>query len=152
MKKFKKMTKIILLLGCCVVFLTGCGGEDKFGKLPDEPIAFEQETYVNPADASDEYAAITYKGRTYVPYGTQGSNISRSTVQACIGYLYIEETPDDTNIRIYTLKNDEGENYLMDMDIGGFMEQAVFYRAIDTKGQEIVTPKYIDSLNYDVWK
>lgn len=152
MGKFKAIEKIMLVPVCFIIVLTGCNSWERFGELPDNPIVFEQGTYQNPNNADDTYACIVFDGRIYVPYGTLGSGIDKNVVGECIGYIYDGENPDDTGVRIYTLKGDDEKNYLMNILIEAFMEQPVFYRAIDTKGEEIYTPKFIDTLNYDCWK
>ncbi len=151
-KKLQKLSKIILALICCVIVLTGCGGSDRFGRLPDNPIVFEHETYQDPDNADDTYACIVYGGRTYVPYGTLDGRIDKSVVKECIGYIRDRENPGDTSMRVYTLKGDDGVNYLMNSLTEAIMEQPSFYRAVDTNGEDIYTPEFIDPLDYDCWK
>lgn len=40
-------------------------------------------------------------------------------------------------------------DYYVESDL---MNQPMFWRTIDTKGKEIVTPEFIDSLEYTYWK
>lgn len=40
----------------------------------------------------------------------------------------------------------------MDSYVGGIMDQPTFFRNVDTVGQNINTPDYIDSLGYDFWE
>lgn len=34
---------------------------------------------------------------------------------------------------------------------GSFMDQPSFFRALDTKDKQIATPKFIESLDYNIW-
>ena len=64
---------------------------------------------------------------------------------------YIDENDKDT--RLYTLTEDTENSFLMSYCIGAtLMNQPSFYRAIDTKGQNIHIPDYIDSLNDNFWR
>ena len=142
-----------LLLGG--MLLTGCGwlnDSEKYGALPNPPVRFTQQDYVNPKNPEDGYMAVEYGGRLYLPYGTLKGVIRPKDVQACIGYVFQEDYPDDTNSRLHTLAADQDVNYLMEYYVNGMMEQPTFYRALDTRGREIVTPGFIESLDYDVWK
>ena len=152
----KKTLLTILLCSFMILGLTGCG--IKYPDLKDDAIAFEMGEYL---DESDEglYGTIEYNGRTYMPYGTINYHFNDKSVKECIGYIIQDENSssivdlDDKDTRIYTLKEDPDENYLMEYYIGTtLMNQPSFWRAIDTKGYEIDTPKYIDSLDYNFWK
>lgn len=144
---------VMMLL--CVLILSGCGLLDeskKYGALPEPPVSFTQQEYDNPDNPEDGYMAVEYNGRLYVPFGTLRGIITPKDVKECIGYVYREEFPDDTNSHLYTLVDDPEVNFLMDYYVNSIMEQPDFYRAIDTRGREIDIPSYIESLDYDVWK
>ena len=143
------------LLTLCCVTLAGCGAFDdsrKYGALPEPPVVFRQVEYTDPGHPEDGYMAVEYNGRLYVPYGTLRGVLSPKDVKECIGYIYREEYPDDTHTHLHTLADDPDGNFLMEYYVNGMMEQPDFYRAIDTAGKEIATPKYIESLGYDIWK
>jgi hypothetical protein len=95
----------------------------------------------------------------YIPYGTLDGIIKNEDVKDCIGYIIQNEHVtsvvdlENKDTRVYTLVGDDDENYLMVYYIGTtLMNQPDFYRAIDTKGVEINTPKYISSQDYLIWK
>ena len=140
--KTKKKTMRHLLLPAAALLLAGCG--DGVYALPDNAPMLEQETYVSETDKDDEYNSILYGGRQYVCYGTINGRFGDGAVGTCVGY-----TDGDTNERVCSLK--DTDDYILQKYVGGFMEQPMLYRAIDTKGKEIYTPPYIESLDYDVW-
>lgn len=108
--------------------------------------------YTDRNDDDAEYGTIEYAGRLYMLYGTIGKTVRDKDVEACIGYL-IQDGEADTDERVYTLKDDPDRNYLMQYYIGTtLMNQPVFWRAVDTRGQEIHTPAYIMSLSYAYWE
>ena len=87
-----------------------------------------------------------------MPYGKIGKTLHENDIDVCVGYL-VQDGEKDTNQRVYTLVDDTEHNYLMDYYVASdFMNQPVFWRAIDTKGKEIVTPEFIDSLEYSYWR
>lgn len=54
--------------------------------------------------------------------------------------------------RVFTLVGDENHDYLMDYYVAcDWMNHPNFYRAVDTRGTIIDTPRYIDSLEYMYW-
>ena len=145
----------VTLLLLCGVLLSGCrlfDDSQKFGALPDPPVRFTQQEYCSPDNPDDGYMAVEYRGRLYVPYGTLKGIIKPKDVKDCIGYIFREEYPDDTNAHLHTLADDPEVNFLMDYYVNGEMEQPDFYRAIDTVGKDIRIPEYIESLEYDIWK
>jgi uncharacterized membrane protein len=151
MKKTIKITLIVLviiILLICILRLTGLGV--KYPELNDDAIAFNMEEYVDESNDDDSYGTIEYKGRTYIPYGTLKHSIKTNDINECIGYIIQDE--NNKNWRIYTLTEDSNNNYLMVYDIEtNLMNQPDFYRAIDTKGENIDTPSYIDPLDYNFW-
>ena len=142
--------KNLLLPLVCLLLLAGCGAGGPYA-LPAQPVAFETAEFQNPADPEDGYMALEYEGRVYIPYGTLAGRIGRSDVAECLGYL-VQDGIADENARVYTLSADPAHNYLMDRYTGGEMMQPVFWRAIDTAGDTIETPDYIDDLGYAFWQ
>ena len=148
------MKKVLFLLITCLL-LTGCGM--KYPDLPENPIAFEAGNYTYNDD--EGYMTIEYNGRTYRPYGTQKGIMQTSDIDKCIGYIIQDENissvVDLTNkdTRIYTLTDDKDNNYLLEYYVASeLMNNPTFWRATDTRGKKIHTPKIIDSLGYDYWK
>lgn len=144
MKKLLSGTLAISLL------ITGCGSGINYS-LPDDPIAFETYELINPEHSDEGYMALEYNGRIYIPYGTLSGSIDKDDVKQCLGYE-MQDGEEDENVRIYTLSDDSGNNYLMIYNVDGEMEQPDFWRAADTVGENIPTPEFIDGLEYDYWK
>ena len=141
----------ILVVAILVLVLVSCG-KIKYPELPNDAIAFEMGEYIDKGDDDAAYGTIEYEGRTYMPYGTIGKTLHENDIDVCVGYL-VQDGEKDTNQRVYTLVDDTEHNYLMDYYVASdFMNQPVFWRAIDTKGKEIVTPEFIDSLEYSYWR
>lgn len=142
----------------CILTLGGCG-QLEYPDLPKEPVAFNMGEFVDENDDDAYYGTIEYEGRTYMPYGTLGGTVREKDIDECIGYIIQNENSssivDKSNkdTRVYTLVEDSEHNYLMKYYIGDTeMNQPDFWRAVDTKGQDINTPKYIDSLEYLYWE
>ena len=140
----------ILTLVLGVLLLTGCGNKIDYS-LPDNPIAFETATYTNPTDSEDTYTSIEYNGRTYIGYGTLKGNLTKEDVGDCLGFI-VQDNVRMEDTRIFTLTTDAGVNYLARLETEGVMNQPDFFRAIDTLGQDIATPDFIEDLGYDFWK
>ncbi len=140
--------RIISLLIVCILVLSGCG-KNRYPDLPKDAIAFK----------TGEEMGIVYNKREYVCFGTIGKTMKNSEVDKCIGYIIQDENnssvPDenDKDTRVYTLKSDDNNNFLMVYYVGTtLMNQPEFYRAIDTKGENISIPEYIEDLEYEWWK
>ena len=133
-----------------IVSMTGCG-KSIYPDLPADPIEFDMGEYTNEDDPEDAYRTIEYEGRTYLPYGTLGKTIHKKDVGRCLGYL-VQDGKELKECRVYTLADDTEQNFLMDYNTDGVMEQPSFWRAIDTKGKDVVVPAYTDSLGYEYWK
>ena len=141
--KIKRSYISITISLICLSLLAGCSFFDgrKALELPPNPKSFEKKTY------SDSMACIEYCGRNYMPFGIPSGRFNYGDViRDCIGYV-----GDDKNDRIYTLAQDPYDNYLMLKYVGGIMEQPQFWRACDTDKQDIFTPEYIESLDYEEW-
>jgi len=130
--------------------MCGCGNGINYD-LPDEPIKFNTQTFVSPADKDDTYSAIKYNDRLYIPYGTLGNTLKGEDVGECLGYI-VQDGVADENTRVYVLTADKDLNYLALINTEGFMDQTIFYRAEDTRGKDTDTPSYIESLDYDLWR
>ena len=125
------------------------------GKVTDEPLpdnaaAFASFEFTPPDSGDDGYRAITYNGRTYIPYGTQGKEFSYSELGECLCY-WVQDGEEMKDVRLYTLTSDPDINFIAMTD-EGFMSQPTFLRAIDTRGKEIPTHDLITSLDYEYWK
>ena len=137
----------LLLAALLLLGLAGCGSPVNYD-LPAEPIEFRTAEFTNPDDPEDGYLAIEYKGRSYIPYGT--GSVGGKDVGPCLGYIVQEGEVRDGD-RIFPLTADPAENYLAERSVGGFMDQPIFYRATDTRGRDIDTPRFIQSLEYGFW-
>jgi len=54
-------------------------------------------------------------------------------------------------VTFWQLRSVHNDDYIVSRD-NGWMSQPMFYRAVDTKGKDVYTPDYIDSLDYEYWK
>lgn len=140
-----------LLLGLVLFVITGCGNT-RYPDLTDNPLEFTMGEYIDSGDDDASYATIEYEGRTYMPYGTIRQSIKKGDIEDCVGYL-VQNGNADIDERIYTLTADPQHNYLMQNYVGNtMMNQPSFWRAVDTNGQAIDEPDYIESLQYSYWK
>jgi len=146
----KRITTALCLAAALLSFLSGCGKRIDM-ELPEKPIEFHTGTFVNPADPDDTYQSIEYNGRTYIGYGTLKGSIDGDDVGQCLGYIIQDGTIMKT-VRIFPLTADPDANYLVEIFTDGFMNQPFFFRALDTRGKPIDTPRYIESLGYSYWE
>ena len=109
------------------------------------------KAYVNPDDPDDGYMSIEYKDRIYIPYGVLDGKLGGTDVGECLGYI-VQDGEVVESSRVFTLSQDPDYNFLVDLNAEGFMDVPMFYRAIDTKGQDIDIPGYIYDQGYEVWK
>lgn len=145
-----KRALIAITLILMISTATGCGSKIDYS-LPDNPIEFNTSTFANPFNEADEYSAIEYKGREYIPFGTLKGSLGKDDIGECLGYL-VQEGQKLESVRLFTLADDPEANYLVEIDTEGEMSQPSFYRAADTVGKEIDVPSFIDSLDYDYWR
>ena len=146
----KRITTALCLAVALLCFLAGCGSRINTD-LPEKPIEFHTGTFVNPADPDDTYQSIEYDGRPYIGYGTLKGSIDGDDVGQCLGYIIQDGTIMKT-VRIFPLTADPDANYLVEIFTDGFMNQPFFFRALDTRGKAIDTPRYIESLGYSYWE
>lgn len=146
-----RKTISILLAFLFILCFSGCSNMI-YPDLPADSTAYEMGSFVDKNHDDAMYSTIEYNGRIYMPYGTLGSAIHSKDIEKCIGYI-MQDNSDDNEIRLFTLTDDPENNYLMDCYVGtNFMNQPTFMRAIDTKGKDIATPKFIESLEYSLWE
>ena len=139
----KRAVKIITTVIMCSVLFTGCymlRDREKWN-LPEHPVSFEMKE----AEDSD-MMCITVRERSYEPFGTVKKRMDDSAIRECLGYV-----GDDRNYRVYSLAEEPFDNYIMLYNVNGSMEQPSYWRATDTKGENIYTPSYIESLGYEEW-
>ena len=146
----KNNNTIIALALFMILTLAGCGSRIDYS-LPANPMEFNTGTYVNPNDPDDSYISIEYSGRTYIPYGTINGIVPKDGMGDCLGYIVQDDTKMEDS-RVFLLTGDVDANYLGRFETEGVMNQPNFFRAVDTVGQDITTPKYIEDLGYDFWK
>ena len=146
MKKYRITAAVLLTF----LILAGCGRRINYS-LPAEPLEFELGTFSNPADKDDTYGSIEYNGRTYILYGTLKGFIRKENVGECLGYI-VQDGEKLEDERVFLLNDDPDANYLVCFFVNGFMDQPDFFRDVDTAGSDILTPSYIQSLEYDYWE
>lgn len=136
---------IIIIIICIIgINLTNV----KYPELDSNAISFKVGEYVDNLNDNEVYATIEYNNRTYILYGGPLYSIKSENIDKCIGYI-IQDNEDDTTVRVYTLTDNENNDYLMVYDSES--KETNFYRAIDTLDNDILTPKYITSYNYNIW-
>ena len=145
-KPIKKIKILAATAALSVSFLfSGCSGiMEYFAKAPDmQPNAQSFKMY-----DSDQMNSmlIDVNGRTYAPYGVVKNSMFKSSLRECIGYV-----DDDKNCRIYTLNEDPFDNYLIQKNVNGFMDPDMFWRDISTIEEDVFTPEYIQSQDYEEW-
>ena len=131
-------------------FLAGCGSRIDT-ELPENPIEFVTGSFVNPSDPDDTYQSIEYNGRAYIGYGTLKGSIGGDDIGQCLGYV-VQDGTVMKDVRVFLLKADPDANYLVQIFTDGFMNQPLFFRALDTGKKEIATPRYIGNLGYPYWE
>ena len=136
---------LVLISG---IMLAWC--EEKY-QLLDNPIEFNTERFVNPNNEDDDYLIIEYNWRTYAPYGTLQWFMKKDDVGDCIWYI-VQDWVKIEDTLVCLLVSDIENSYLAEIDTVGFMSQPIFFRAIDTVWQNIFTPKFIGSLEYELWE
>ena len=146
----RTVTAIVVLFALALATMGGCAGRIE-ARLPDDPLEFNTSEYANPSDEEDAYLSIEYKGRTYIPFGTVGSSFGNDDIDECLGYV-VQDGEKLEDVRVCTLASDTDENYLVEIATEGFMDQPMVYRALNTAGKDIVTPSFVDSLDYDIWQ
>ena len=153
----KKIVTAIFVIIICLFAMTGCM-EKSLPDLPNNAIEFDMGTFHDTEHDDALFGSIEYSGRTYIAYGTINNKYKQSYIESCIGYIIQNANsssvidPNNTNRRIYTLSGDSEHNFLMEFDDSiKLMNQPAFYRAIDTNGEIIDIPNYIDSLGYEFW-
>ena len=139
----KKKLFAVIMIGILVFELTGCG--IKYPDLKDNAIAFMMGEYIDEKNDDDSYGTIEYKERTYMPYGTINYYFNDKSVKECIGYIIQDENSssivdlDDKDTRVYTLKEDPNENYLMEYYIGTtLMNQPSFGEQLIQKEKRLI--------------
>ena len=125
-----------------------------FPDLPDDAIAFVGKEYLDKGRSFDHYfSEFEYNGRKYVDYGDFEGFFHKKDIDKCIGY--IPQPDGSTNVRMYTLTEDEECNFLLIYEVNSkdLMDSEVL-RAVDTMGKDIELPKYvIPAEHYErIWK
>ena len=138
------------LAAALLFFAIGCGPRIDCD-LPESPNEFHTGSFANPADSDDTYQSIEYNGRTYIGFGTIKTPIDGNDVGRCLGYI-VQDGAVMKDMRIFLLDADPDANFLVQIFTDGFMNQPIFFRALDTKEKEIGVPPYIESLDYLYWK
>lgn len=146
------MKKIMLPVICFVLLvfiLSGCLKRIDFS-LPAEPVEFNTGIYVSPDYSGETFLSLEYNGRTYIPYGNLKKSVNGNDVGECLGY-YVQEGVKAEDVRIFLLRGDADANFLVRIDMTGFMSQPDFFRAIDTKDKKIAIPDFIEASDSDIF-
>ena len=143
---------LIATIAITVLMATGYGSR-VYPDLPANPIEFHTGVFENPQNNNDEasFSSIEYNGRTYILYGTVKGRLKKSDIESCLGYI-VQDGEKLDDIRIYSLSAGSNNNYLVEYAADGEMKQPHFLRAVDTVGEDIETPAYIDDMGYEFWQ
>lgn len=142
---------VFVIAAILLITLSGCF-KTAYPDLPENATGFETGVFIDESDDYASYSTIAYNDRIYVPFGTVKTSVGGKDVENCIGYI-VQDGEADTNRRIYTLKADPENNFLMDRSSGNvMMEQPLFWRALDTRGEDIAVPAFIEDLGYGYWQ
>ena len=145
------MKKHLIIIALLLVMAAFAGCVQRIDlSLPESPRAFDTGTYVNPDDPDDTYATIRLDGRVYAVCGTAASRMTGKDVGKCLGYI-VQDGEERMDDRVFPLSADPERNYLVVITVNGFMDQPIFYRALDTAGKDIETPAFVQSLDYGIW-
>ena len=146
-KMKKRFMTLCLVFIVGVLFLTGC--QKKFEELPDAPIIFKSGE-LNSGDEDTGYKTIEYDGKVYIMYGgIKAKGLLRNISYAygeCLGYV-----EDDESDRIYALADESTDEWLIEYNIDGFMENPVILREITAKDNSEI-PASVESFGYDYWE
>ena len=145
-----KIRKVLLpaMVVLALFGLTACSGIEY--TIPENPIEFEQGSYVNPDDTTDMYDTISYNGKTYAPYGALANVLSQEEVDTVLGYVVDITNPTDESVLVVTLSKDYDHNFLMLVEDNGTGE-ITFYRDLATADEDIEVYGYIEPLAYPIW-
>jgi hypothetical protein len=145
-KPIKKIKLLAAAGALTVSFLfSGCSAIMDLGEKAPELQPNAQSFKMYDSDKIDSML-IDVNGRTYAPYGVVKNSMSKSSLRDCLGYV-----DDDKNCRIYTLNEDPFDNYLIQKSVNAFMDPDMFWRDISTIEEDIFTPEYIQSQDYEEW-
>lgn len=137
------MKKVLLIL-ITILLLTGC---NKLSDLPNNPIIFKTGEFT--FNENDSYESIIYNDKEYILYGgIKGKGIFKDFSYAfgsCLGYI-----ENDKNDRIYLLKGESSDIWLIKYYVNGMMEEPMIFREISSK--DAIIPASVISFNYDYWK
>lgn len=145
MKCIKKI-KVLTVAGAVVFALLfqGCSLFNAYAGIPGLPD--NAASYDMYSVDSVDMMLIDVNGATYAPFGTLEGRFKDEYVRECLGYV-----DGDKNTRIYSLCEDPYDDYIVMINTNGVMEQPQFWRDMSTYGEDIFTPGYIDSLEYEEW-
>lgn len=145
MKPIKKI-KVLTAAGAILFasLFSGCSLFNAYAGIPSLPD--NAASYDMYSVDSVDMMLIDVNGATYAPFGTLKGRFKDEYVRECLGYV-----DGDKNTRIYSLCEDPYDDYIVMINTNGVMEQPQFWRDMSTYGEDIFTPGYIDSLEYEEW-
>ena len=146
MKCIKKIQAITVAAAMVFALIVqGCSIFNSYAGLPELPA--NAESFKTYDSTTGELMCINVGGREYSPYGDLEGRVKDDYVRDCLGYVN-----DDKNIRVYSLNEDPYDNYLLVISTRNFKTQTQFWRDCSTCGQDIFTPGYIKSSEFEDWE
>lgn len=167
MKKFRIITAALALL--LVLPMTACDAfldrlyEPGYARLPENYLVFE--VYDMEIAPDRDVMAFDYNGRSYVQY-SDNTRSGSMKVRECLGCLSLSEEWSSVpgvqeDMRVLSLSDNEWDDYLLVKFVPTLMAPPTeVFRALDTRGKEIETPKIIlppdpedetETALYDFW-
>ena len=126
----------IALIAALILPLAACGER---WPLPEDPqVIIERETEIDGVSVR----VLTVSGRDYAYYGRLKGSLRKGDTAGVLGYVARPEFPDDRAQRIIALEGTD--DIVAEYYVAGVMEQPVFLRALDTRGQRIDLPGFVE--------
>ncbi|MBR6414268.1 MAG: hypothetical protein IKS21_06635 [Oscillospiraceae bacterium] len=141
----------VVIVVALSLILCGCNKQSTNLELPENPIKFVTYSYC-PEDSDHGYRAFDYNGRTYIHFAEHNGAFKKDIGSNCLGLIVQEGVEYDDEL-VIQLKEFENNDILMIYFPYGLMDPPYFLRAIDTQGQVLKLPDYIDQDSIDdFWK
>lgn len=171
MKQRSKQKVLIFIAFLAVVLIAGIFISERKTLQSQFPLGADAVCFRDTGQYLD-VVSYEYKGRIYVPYGRRKDGWGKPRVreiERCIGYVEDETTAQenrtkdmdtaDSGVYVYTMEGDEEHNFLMEYVETGLMDEPMYLRAVDTKGEaagQVGLPDYVEPEEADamasVWK
>ena len=138
----KRKIVLLTILTICMFVLNGC--QSGLKDLPNNPIIFSYNVITYEEDGT-EFKTIEYGDKTYVIYGSlKPKGFIGDLTYAygeCLGYI-----GNNKNNRVYALKNESKDIWLIQYYINGVMDEPIVYKEVNYKGED---PECINPFDFN---